>query len=182
MLSLTARVRRHYCPGSWKAPPDTQSDSEARPDPINGQRAVSTSDLVSVDEKQWQAAVKGFSILKPLFELDKEQRTRVHVEKMAKILNSHSSCHLPLDPKHMKTRSALSVLLRNGRSDRGGIRVSNEVDAVIQAAIKKIYLVVEQPLDHGSDRRSQFAMLQSQAQKTRRQHHPPADRESVGAP
>ena len=97
-----------------------------------------------MDEKQWQAAVKGFSILKPLFELDKEQQTRVHVEKMAKILNSHSSCHLPLDPKHMKTRSALSVLLRNGRSDRGGIRVSNEVDAVIQAAIKKIYLVVEQ--------------------------------------
>ena len=45
--------------------------------------------VVSVDEKQWQAAVKGFSILKPLFELDKEQQTRVHVEKMAKILNSH---------------------------------------------------------------------------------------------
>jgi putative transposase len=44
----------------------------------------------------------------------------------------------------MKTRSALSVLLRNGRSDRGGIRVSKEVDAIIQAAIKKIYLVVEQ--------------------------------------
>jgi hypothetical protein len=28
-----------------------------------------------VDEKQWQAAVKRFSILKTLFEMDKEQPT-----------------------------------------------------------------------------------------------------------
>jgi hypothetical protein len=30
-----------------------------------------------------------FAILKPLFEMDEEQRTRVHVEKVAKILNRH---------------------------------------------------------------------------------------------
>jgi len=37
------------------------------------------------------------------------------------------------------------MLLRKGRSDRGGSRVSKEIDEIIQAAIKKIYLVAEQP-------------------------------------
>jgi putative transposase len=39
----------------------------------------------------------------------------------------------------------VSVLLRKGRSDQGGSRLSQEVDAIIEAAIKKIYLVAEQP-------------------------------------
>ena len=58
--------------------------SEVRPDHTTDRRAASASDLVSVDEKQWRAAVKRFSILKLLFEMDKEQRTRVHVEKAAR--------------------------------------------------------------------------------------------------
>ena len=37
------------------------------------------------------------------------------------------------------------MLLRKGRSDRGGSRVSKDIDEIIQAAIKKIYLVAEQP-------------------------------------
>ena len=63
--------------------------SEVQPDHTTDRRGGSASDLVSVDEKQWRAAVKRFSILKPLFEMDKEQRTRVHVEKVAKILKRH---------------------------------------------------------------------------------------------
>ena len=63
--------------------------SEARPDHATGRRAASATDLVSVDEEEWQTAVKRFSILKPLFEMDKAQRTRSHVEKVARILDRH---------------------------------------------------------------------------------------------
>jgi putative transposase len=118
--------------------------SEARPDHTTDRRAGSASDLVSVDEKQWRAAVKRFSILKPLFEMDKEQRTRVRVEKVAKILNRHPATIYRWIQAHENSQR-VSMLLRKGRSDRGGSRVSKEIDEIIQAAIKKIYLVAEQP-------------------------------------
>jgi hypothetical protein len=38
--------------------------SEARPDHATGRRAASATDLVSVDEEEWQTAAKRFSILK----------------------------------------------------------------------------------------------------------------------
>ena len=38
--------------------------SEARPDRATGRRVASATDLVSVDEEEWQTAVKRFSILK----------------------------------------------------------------------------------------------------------------------
>ena len=37
--------------------------SEARPDHATGRRAASATDLVFVDEEEWQTAVKRFSIL-----------------------------------------------------------------------------------------------------------------------
>jgi putative transposase len=118
--------------------------SEARPDHTADRRAATASDLVSVDEKQWQTAVKQFAILKPLFEMDAEQRTRVHVEKVAKILSRHPATIYRWIEAHENCQR-VSVLLRKGRSDRGGSRVSSEVDKIIQAAIKRIYLVAEQP-------------------------------------
>jgi len=118
--------------------------SEARPDHTVEGRAATASDLVSVDEKQWQVAVKQFAILKPLFEMGEEQRTRVHVKKVAKILNRHPATIYRWIKAH-ENYQRVSVLLRKGRSDRGGGRVSKEVDKIIQAAIKRIYLVEEQP-------------------------------------
>jgi len=117
--------------------------SEVRPDHTTDRRGGS-ADLVSVDEKQWRAAVKRFSILKPLVEMDKEQRTRVHVERVAKILNRHPATIYRWIEAHENSQR-VSMLLRKGRSDRGGSRVSKEIDEIIQAAIKKIYLVAEQP-------------------------------------
>ena len=118
--------------------------SEARPDHATGRRAASATDLVSVDEEEWQTAVKRFSILKPLFEMDKAQRTRSHVEKVARILDRHpATIYRWIDAHDHSER--VSVLLRKGRSDQGGSRLSQEVDAIIEAAIKKIYLVAEQP-------------------------------------
>jgi putative transposase len=118
--------------------------SEVQPDHTTDRRGGSASDLVSVDEKQWRAAVKRFSILKPLFEMDKEQRTRVHVEKAAKVLNRHPATIYRWIEAHENSQR-VSMLLRKGRSDRGGSRISEEIDEIIQAAIKKIYLVAEQP-------------------------------------
>jgi len=39
----------------------------------------------------------------------------------------------------------VSVFLRKGRTDRGKNRLSNKVNAIIENAIKKIYLKAEQP-------------------------------------
>ena len=90
--------------------------SEARPDHATGRRAASATDLVSVDEEEWQTAVKRFSILKPLFEMDKAQRTRSHVEKVARILDRHpATIYRWIDAHDHSER--VSVLLRKGRSD-----------------------------------------------------------------
>ena len=118
--------------------------SEARPNHATGRRAASATDLVSVDEDEWRTAVKRFSILKALFEMDKAQRTRSHVEKVARILDRHPATIYRWIAAHDHSER-VSVLLRKGRSDQGGSRLSKEVDAIIEAAIKKIYLVAEQP-------------------------------------
>ena len=91
--------------------------SEVQPDHTTDRRGGSASDLVSVDEKQWRAAVKRFSILKPLCEMDKEQRTRVHVEKAAKVLNRHPATIYRWIEAHENSQR-VSMLLRKGRSDR----------------------------------------------------------------
>jgi len=76
--------------------------------------------------------------------MDKAQRTRSHVEKVVTILDRHpATIYRWIDAHDHSER--VSVLLRRGRSDQGGSRLSQEVDAIIEAAIKKIYLVAEQP-------------------------------------
>ena len=64
--------------------------SDSLPDrPIRDQRASSATNLISVPEDEWQAAIQQFTILKPLFEMDNVERTRAHVEKVAKIVGKH---------------------------------------------------------------------------------------------
>ena len=115
---------------------------EAQPDHPIKQRATSATNLVSVPEEEWQTAVKQFTILKPLLEMDKAERTRAHVKKVAKILDKHpATIYRWIDAYNHSER--LSVFLRKGRSDQGRSRLSNNVNAIIEAAIKKIYLTAE---------------------------------------
>jgi len=117
---------------------------EARPQHASFPRAVSASNLESVPDKEWQKALKQFGVLKPLFEMSKAERTRAHVEKVAKIVGRHpATVYRWIDDYNRAQR--LSVFLRKGRSDRGRSRLSASVNALIEAAIKKIYLTAEQP-------------------------------------
>ena len=116
---------------------------EVRPDDTN-QHPACAADLVCVREEKWRTAVKQFSILKPLLEINKAKRTRDHVEKVAKTLGRHPATIYRWIDAHEHSKR-VSVLLRKGRSDKGGSRLSKEVDAIIEAAIKEVYLVAEQP-------------------------------------
>src|SRR6202790_3859106 len=59
----------------------------------------------------------------------------------------------------LRTSQRLSVFLRKERSDRGARRLSNKVEKIIDAAIKKIYLTAERP--DRSQSYSQIALLHS---------------------
>jgi putative transposase len=118
--------------------------AEAEADPSINQRATAVTNLVTVPEEEWQTVVRQFAILKPLFEVDATERTRADVEKVAKILDKHpATIYRWIDAYNRSER--LSVLLRKGRSDRGRSRLSSNVNTIIEAAIKKIYLTAEQP-------------------------------------
>jgi putative transposase len=112
--------------------------------PDHSIRAQRATDLAYVPEQEWQTVVKQFTILKPLFEMDASERTRAAVEKVARILRKHpATIYRWIDAYHGSER--LSVFLRKGRSDRGKSRLSNQVNAIIETAIEKIYLTAEQP-------------------------------------
>jgi putative transposase len=117
---------------------------EAAPDRTVGDRAAWTPDLVSVPEEAWQTAVKRFQILKPLLEMDRAKRTLTRVQKIAKAVGRHPATIYRWIEDY-KRSERLSVFLRRARSDRGKSRLSNKVNAIIETAIKKIYLTAEQP-------------------------------------
>jgi len=118
--------------------------AEAQPDHSINQRATFVTNLVTVAEEEWQTAVQQFTILKSLLEMDAMDRTRADVEKVAGILDRHpATIYRWIDSYNRSER--LSALLRKGRSDRGRSRLSNSVDTIIEAAIKRIYLTAEQP-------------------------------------
>jgi putative transposase len=109
-----------------------------------GDRDVWTPDLVSVPEEAWQTAVRRFKILKPLFEIGHTERTFAKVSKIAAALGKHPSTIYRWIEDYERAER-LSVFLRKERSDRGKSRLPNKVNAIIETAIKKIYLTAEQP-------------------------------------
>jgi putative transposase len=117
---------------------------EVTPDCAIKQRAGSAVNLVSVPEQDWQTAVKQFKILKPLFEMDSTKRTRAHVAQIAKVLHRHPATIYRWVEAYNDSKR-VSVFLRKNRSDQGGSRLSKEVNEIIEAAIKKIYLTAERP-------------------------------------
>src|SRR5271165_5999149 len=103
-----------------------------------------TPDLASVPEEAWQKAVKRFKILKPLLSMGNSERTFAHIKKAARALGKHPATVYRWIENYGRSER-LSVFLRKERSDRGAKRLSNKVEKIIDAAIKKIYLTAERP-------------------------------------
>ena len=118
--------------------------NEAQPDYPVDDNTSSQMNLISVPEGQWVAASSRFDLLKPLLDMDSAERTRAHVEQVAKSLNKHpTTIYRWIDAYNRSGR--VSVFLSRGRSDRGKSRLSKDVDAIIENAINKIYLTAEKP-------------------------------------
>ena len=117
---------------------------EALVDLTPGDRNAWTPDLVAAREKAWQTALRRFRLLKPLIELGQTKRTFAEVNKIAHALRKHPSTIYRWIGDYKRTER-LSVFLRKERSDRGKSRLSNKLNAIIDAAINKIYLKAEQP-------------------------------------
>jgi putative transposase len=118
--------------------------AEAQPDQTSPVRATATPDLISVPENSWRSAVEKFEALRVLMETDEAKRTRAAVTKAARAIGKHPATIYRWIQQY-KSSERLSVLLRQGRSDRGKSRLPSKVDRIIEAAIEKIYLTSESP-------------------------------------
>ena len=114
---------------------------EVTPDHID---SASTPNLMSVAEDAWETAVNRFEILKPLLNMGKSERTLADVKKAARALGKHPATIYRLIENYERSER-LSAFLRKERSDRGASRLSNKVEKIIGAAIRKIYLKAERP-------------------------------------
>jgi putative transposase len=117
---------------------------DAAPDRSPGDRAAWTPDLVSIPQKAWQTAVKRFKALKPLIEMTPAERTLEKVQKVAAVVRKHPATVYRWIEAYERSER-ISAFLRKGRADRGKSRLSKKVDAIIETAIKKIYLTAERP-------------------------------------
>ena len=102
------------------------------------------SDLISVPEEEWRAAVRQFEILKPLLKLSRTQRTLARVQKAAAALGRHPATIYRWIDKY-RSAGRVSALLRKERSDRGKSHLPETVNSIIDTAINKIYLTAECP-------------------------------------
>ena len=118
--------------------------NEVTPDPASHIVSASTPNLVSVPEEAWQTAVKRFRVLKPLLDMGSSERTLAHVKKAAHALDKHPATVYRWIENYERSER-LSVFLRKERSDRGTSRLSDKVEKIIDAAIRKIYLKAERP-------------------------------------
>ena len=117
---------------------------DAKPDRTPGDQKAWTPDLVSIPAEAWKRAVTRFQVLKPLLEMDRAKRTFEKVQKVANALGRHPATIYRWMEAYERSER-ISVFLRKDRSDRGKSRLSRKVNAIIEAAIKKIYLKAERP-------------------------------------
>jgi transposase-like protein len=117
--------------------------AEAQPDESSRVRATATPDLISVPENSWRNAVEKFEALRVLMD-GGAKRTRAAVTRPARAIGKHPATIYRWIQQY-KSSERLSVLLRQGRSDRGKSRLPSKVDRIIEAAIEKIYLTAESP-------------------------------------
>ena len=72
------------------------------------------------------------------------ERTLEKVQQVAAVVRKHPATVYRWIEAYERSER-ISAFLRKGRSDRGKSRLSKEVDAIVETAIKKIYLTAERP-------------------------------------
>lgn len=121
--------------------------AEVSADHNKHQVAFVVPDLLSVSEKDWDAALGRFNALRPLLDVSATNRTLAMVKTVADSIGKHPATIYRWIDKYSKTKR-ISVFLAKERSDRGSTRLSAKVEAVIEQAIQDKYLTSEKPDPH----------------------------------
>lgn len=116
---------------------------KARPDMDEETRHLVSPDLIQISEKEWQAALERFELLKPIFDSGKRSSLE-DIKAIASKLGKHPATIYRWIDIYRKTQR-VSAFLRKGRSDSGITRLPEVVEKIIQQAIQEKYLTVEKP-------------------------------------
>ena len=100
-------------------------------------------DLLSIENAEWQLAVRQFEVLKPLIEQN-GRKSLSAVKSAAESLGCHPATIYRWISEYAKAQR-LSVLLRKKRSDIGAKRLTEAQEEIIQEAITAKYLTAEKP-------------------------------------
>jgi len=108
---------------------------------LQPERKQKTTHL-DAQQEEWNAAIKRYETIKPL--LENPNRSAKDIESIAK----SSGVSVPTLYRWMKKYSEtglVSSLLRPARSDKGGVRIDPEQEAIISKHIESFYLRKERP-------------------------------------
>jgi putative transposase len=94
-------------------------------------------DFTDIPERQWRAAVRRFQAIRPLLEA-KERRSEYVARAAEEAGVSESTIYRWLE--RFETEGVVTALVRRRRSDRGGRRLSRDVEALMRQVIDEFYL------------------------------------------
>jgi len=97
---------------------------------------------LATNDKEWDKAVERFEIIKPLLEMPLRQEE--DVKKVADEIGK-SATTLYRWMKRFEETGLVSSLLRTPRSDKGEVKLSKEVEEIIQVQINNYFLKQERP-------------------------------------
>lgn len=101
-------------------------------------------ELKLVEKRAWKAATKRFEAIRHLVEQDRSQRSLADIQATAAKLGKHTATIYRWLEEYARS-GRISALLRKERSDRGGYRLSAEIEKIVKKAINEIYLTEEKP-------------------------------------
>lgn len=105
--------------------------------PLPDVPAPPVSDLATIDDEDWQDAIKIYEIIKPL--LGKPNRTKADLVARAAACNVHyASIYRWI--RQFETIGKISAFLRHERKDKGKRLLSAEVEKIVSEVIEAYYL------------------------------------------
>lgn len=99
--------------------------------------------LMAIGREDWSSATDKFAAIQPLLKSN-GARSRAQVEELARQLGKGPATIYRWLKQWQKT-GTVSSLVRAGRSDQGGGRLNDEVEAVVRDEIETYYLTKERP-------------------------------------
>jgi putative transposase len=123
----------------WRAPITAISV-----EPKSIQNLFNPPDLTAITDKAWRAALDRYERLRPLIEMDPAQRTFAQVSAVADAEGRHPATIYRWIGDYQRTHR-VSCFLKKPRADQGTTRISEELERIIEEAIKTKYLGAEKP-------------------------------------